>query len=231
MGTKRDTSTYIDDFVTALKDERVLQALGTLFESKLQPIIAWISELKSDNSKLTTKVAQLESDLISANKKIDALEAYTGAANLSVVGLPSTSYADAAFADGSDHTSNAESTVATEKAVLDFCQNKLDIPIATQDISIAHRLKKSTNLTEAPPVIVKFTTRKVRDAVFAARRRLKESSPLIFINEDLTKRSADLYRPAWTLVQIKTITSTWTHKSSVFNQDLGQSEYQGIEDF
>ena len=52
-------------------------------------------------------MTQLESNLIIANKKIDALEAYTRAYNLIIVGLPSTSYADAASADGSDHTSNA----------------------------------------------------------------------------------------------------------------------------
>ena len=136
--------------------------------------------MKSDNVKLTTNVTRLESDLISADKKIDALKAYTRADNLIIVGLPSTTFADAASAEGSDHTSNAESSVATEKAVLEFCQNKLDISIVTQDISIAHRLKKSTNSTEAPPVIVKFTTRKVREAVIAARRRLKGSSPPIF---------------------------------------------------
>ena len=106
------------------------------------------------------------------------------------------------------------------KAVLDFCQNKLDIPIATQDISIAHRLKKSTNSTEAPPVIVKFSTRKVRDAVFAARRRLKGSSLPIFINEDLTKRSADLYRCARALFMNKTITKTWTNIGFVFIKTL-----------
>ena len=73
MEPKRDTSTCIDELVTALKDERVLEALGTLFESKLQPFITLISEWKSDNVKLTTKVTQLESVLISADKKIDAL--------------------------------------------------------------------------------------------------------------------------------------------------------------
>ena len=65
--------------------------------------------------KLTTKVTQLVSDLISANKKIVALEVYTRAGNLIIVGLPSTSYADVASADGSDHTSNAESSIATQK--------------------------------------------------------------------------------------------------------------------
>ena len=192
------------------------RGLGTLCESKLQPFIALISELKSDNVKLTTKVTQLESDRISANEKIDALEAYTRVDNLIIVGLPSTSYADVASAGESDHTSNAESSIATEKAVFDFCQNKMDIPIATQDISIAHRLKKYTNSTEAPPVDVKFTTRTVRDAVFAARRRLKGSSPPIFINEDLTKRSADVYHRARASVKNNTITNTWTNIGSVF---------------
>ena len=126
----------------------------------------------SRNVKLTTKVTQLEFALDGANSKIDALKAYTKAGNLIIVGLPSICYADAASADGRDITSNADSSVATEKAVLEFCDNKLNIPITTQDISIAHRLKMSTIFTEAPPVIEIFTTREVRDAAIAVRRRL-----------------------------------------------------------
>ena len=51
--------------------------------------------------------------------------------NLVIVGLPSINYANAASADGNDLTSSVESTIVTEKAVLDFCQKKLNILIAT----------------------------------------------------------------------------------------------------
>ena len=50
-----------DELATALKDERVLEALGTLFKCKLQPFVAIISELIADNVKLITKVTHLES--------------------------------------------------------------------------------------------------------------------------------------------------------------------------
>lgn len=145
MRPKKGTSTPTIDELVTVQDEQVLEALGMLFESKLQPFVAMILELKPDNVKLITKVMNFEHALTGANKKIDALEAYTRADNLIVVGLPATNFADAASADGNDLTSSAASSIVIEKAILDLCQNKLKIPIVTQDIWIAHHLKKSTH--------------------------------------------------------------------------------------
>lgn len=88
MGPKKDTSTpTIDELVIALKDERVLEALGTVLESKLQTFVAM--KLKADNSNLTRKVTQLESALTGAKRKIDALGAYTRPTILSLLAFRS----------------------------------------------------------------------------------------------------------------------------------------------
>jgi len=67
----------------------------------------------------------------------------------------------------------------------------------------------------APPrIIMRLTTRRVRDAMYAARRQLKLSSPntgsAVYINEDLTKESAALFKEARQLVKNKTVFGCWT---------------------
>jgi hypothetical protein len=215
MGPKKETS-IIDELVSALKDEKVLEAIGALIERKLQPFVAAISELKTNNEELNLKATKLESDLNMANRKIDSLEAYNRADNLIVVGMPVVDYAEATSATSSDLTSSSETSATTERAIIELCRDKLNVGITTSDISIAHRLKKSNSSSGPAPIIVKFSTRKARDAVFAARRRLKGSSTPIFINEDLTKVTADLFRRARLLFKNKRIYGTWTQKGSVY---------------
>jgi hypothetical protein len=66
------------------------------------------------------------------------------------------------------------------------------------------------------PVIVRFTNRKARDAIYAARRKLKTHSDRIFINEDLVKSTAELFREARKLVKGKILFSAWTSGGTVF---------------
>ena len=105
MGRNRQPSTAstsnIDDIIAALRDDKMLEAIGSVIENKLQSII---TDLKVANATLTSKVGQLESALNGANKKIDLLEAYTRADNLVIVGLPAVNFADAVSTHATDST-------------------------------------------------------------------------------------------------------------------------------
>jgi len=66
-------------------------------------------------------------------------------------------------------TSSASNNLSTEVAVLNLFNNLgLPEPVTNKDISATHRLKKSANGAPAP-VLVHFTCRKVKDAIYAAR--------------------------------------------------------------
>ena len=98
-----------------------------------------------------------------------------------------------------EHGHTAEHTEVTEKAVLELINTRLQVPVTSQDISIAHRLKKK-NGSDPAPIIVRFTHYKTIDAVYRARFKLKggygestTSQHRAFINEDLAKRAANLF--------------------------------------
>ena len=58
--------------------------------------------------------------------------------------------------------------------MLELCNKRLDVPVNGTDISIVHKLKQPQNQRPGPcPVIVRFVNRKVRDMVYAARRKLR----------------------------------------------------------
>ena len=89
--------------------------------------------------------------------------------------------------------------------------------ISESDISIAHSLqRKKKNNKGSPSIIVRFTNLKARDAVYRARKSLKGLTSPVFINEDLTKTTADLYRRARDLRKFEKIFATWTAGGSLY---------------
>jgi len=214
-----------DELIIALKDARVLEALGAIFESKLQPLLESVNELKQENLRKGSQIAKLQQDLHSATTRIEALEMYTRRDNLLIAGLPIESYAEAVTTTqpGAPDSQPSESV---EQTVINLCTQQLGVKITPNDISIAHRIptKRSGNITGPPMTIVKFSNRKAREAVYAARRKLRDASTRgIFINEDLNKATADLFRQARQLVRDHSIHSTWTSSCSVYIKETSES--------
>ena len=137
-----------------------------------------------------------------ANNKIDELEAYNRKTNLIILEIPQTTFAGA-ISQPSQDGEPATSSTTVENAVLDLVNKRLGVKVTSADISIAHRLRQRSSSSRPPSVIVRFTNTKARDAVYQVRRSLKNSDPSIYINEDLTKSNADLYRQARSLVKDK----------------------------
>ena len=205
----------VDELIIALRDQKVMEALATVLESKLLPLMETIADLKQDNTKKTEQIAALQHELKSANERIEALETYSRRDNLLITGMPNETYADsAATTAGRDDESQPSQSV--EQSVLKLFNQQLGVHVTPSDISIAHRIKKRHN--NSPPItIVKFTNRKAREAVYSARRNLrKPGSPLIYLNEDLNKYTAELFRQTRALVKARRIYNAWTSSCAVF---------------
>jgi hypothetical protein len=226
------TASITDELINALRDPRVLDALAGVFETRLQPLLDSIQELKTDNERKSAQITKLQGELQSADARLNALESYTRRDNLLITGLPVETFAEAAAVSAGTNATEPESSWAVEQSVLKLFNDKLGVPIKSCDISVAHRLKKRSRTDARPPVtIVRFTNRKAREAVYGARRQLKPKDgavpttsvqPAIFINEDLTQATAELFHQARQLVRQKVIHSTWTSSCAVYIRDTGE---------
>ena len=56
----------------------------------------------------------------------------------------------------------------------------------------------------------------MRDAIYAARKGLKNHVPHIYINEHLTLETARLFKTSRDMVKQKKIASTWTYNGYLF---------------
>jgi len=218
----------VEDLIAALSDKRVLQAISGIFEHTISGLQAQVGKLEHELNVAKAKIVELEqcnktinADQIKAKEKIDGLEAYNRQDNLIIAGLPSANYAEAASGGSSVSSEIRENSVSTEQAVIQLANDVLNVPLKPEDISIAHRISKQRTMENEPArIIVRFTNRKVRSSVYAARRNLREyskSSGLnIYINEDLTSSTADLFRRVREMVKRKVFHSCWTSGGVVF---------------
>ena len=228
----------VEDIIKALLDPRVLDALGNALHSKIVTVVDEIVEKKL--TPLSNAVNALEADVIrlradnnSLRRHVEELDTYGRGCNLIIHGLRETSYSDAASAsviggarDDSRKTGSGlglsagptETNVSTEQAVVEFCSDVLNVDVTRADISVAHRLKKSkfAKPDEPAPIIVRFSSRRTRNNVYAARKCLKNHEPRIFINEHLIKERSDLLRQARLLVKNKQLQGAWTSNGIVY---------------
>jgi hypothetical protein len=108
-----------------------------------------------------------------------------------------------------------ESHVAVTSTVVAFFNDVLHVDVAPSDISTAHRMKAGPK-DATRPVIIRFSSRRVRDAVFRAKKCLKNQTKPIYISEHLTKANSDLFFGSRKLLKKKKIYSTWTQNGLVY---------------
>lgn len=215
----------VEALVAALSSDKVIEALGKVLHPLIQLSIdeavgrftGAIQELKKDNEEknakiqqLTTENAELKNKVAIHSLEVEKLEAYNRQDNLIVHGIPST-YAQAAAT--TDNVASFEHSTETESLFLELC-NSLELDIRPSDLSICHRLPKGK--LQYAPIIIRFTTRKARNVVLDARKKLKDlPGRKVFINEHLTQSAAKLSAEARKLLKEKKIMRTWTKHGQV----------------
>jgi len=216
----------VDSLIAALTDEKFTEALTKI----IQPII----QLSVDNAigKLRDELKQRDLQIDHLTKEnhelratvqhqaeyLDQVETYTKQENLIIQGIPSSSFAEATASNLQSESTDAlprhENSTVTEAIFLDMC-HKFDIKVQSSDISICHRLRKS-HQQQHPPIIVRFTNRKARAEVLAARKKLRsEPGNAIYVNEHLTKATNKLFFAARQMLKNRRIAGVWTNYGHV----------------
>ena len=196
----------------------IARAIDSALEKKIGELNATVDALTIETDKLKAKVED-------QGRRLKDMEIYSRAHDLIIRGLPEGSYAEKATACSTD--SNAlmlESHASVECSILSLCIDKLGVAVSQSDISVAHRLKAGKS-DKHRPIIVRFNSRRIRDEVLRAKKKLMttpadrsntdNARDKVFISEHLTRAVSNLFFEARKLVREKRIASSWTHKGLV----------------
>ena len=228
---------FSQDLIKAFSDPRVCEALIMAVKPALALVVETVlatklDELNKANTVLNQRLEKCELELLKQrelndklNARISGLDSYSRKPNLVITGLKVENYAEAASTTGqtsgtpSVHPDPWYSTDSTVKSVLKLFNQTLGVSVVEQDISAAHRLPvKNSGGSGAtslpPPIIVRFSTLRIRDKVYAARKSLKDLS--IYINEHLCPEAKFLFNKARDLLKQKRLSNVWTFNGNVF---------------
>ena len=224
-----------DDLVEALLDGRVVEALAKAVSpfmkktidkcltERLEVVSKTIKDVQQNNNKLQGQVQVLEKtntelrqQTTRLTERLEALESYSKLDNLIIKGLPEKSYAERGSLSAESSDVIVESQASVMSTVLTFCKDTLHVPVMESDVSTAHRMKAGPK-DKIRPIIVRFTSRRVRDAIFRARKALKDQpGSKVYVSEHLTRTASSLFYDARKLHRERKIHSTWTQNGTVF---------------
>ena len=196
-------------------------------DSVINSLSTEVADLKQENASLLMSLSECHS-------RLDLVETYTRVDNLVIKGL-SEMYAETAAVGASIDNMSAnsqqqpqqnqvdENSDCTLSVVSDFCSNVLGIKVQPTDISIAHRIPKGKH-DRSRPIMVRFNSRRIRDSIYSARRKLHGSGISgIYINEHLTKHNDHLFAACRNLRKERKIHSTWTWHGITYLKKLQNS--------
>jgi hypothetical protein len=208
--------TPAEEFLKVLNDPGVVEALSKIMEAVMvKTLVPRIVALEKSVETLTDDTILLRQRAIAAEDRIADLEASARIDVLTIKGIPTGSFADGATPSaGGDGTGTSGSSVEAQHAVQKFCQEKLGVTVGDHDISAAYRVKAGLKDGGIRPITVRFNNRRVRDAVYGARRVLKNTS--FFISEHLTPEIASMFYEARKLVKDGKLSSAWTQNCRVY---------------
>ena len=237
------SKTKADDFIEALLDPRVTEALckslsamitltnEEVLTKKFGKLFDDVKTMQRQTDNLNKTTADLKLENVKLQKRIDDLETQSRCENLIIRGVPESSYAERVSGGSSAGNSTiatatiAETSLAMEKAVISLCQERLGITVSPSDISAAHRLQKGTK-DSTRPILIRFTNRKVRDSVYFAKKALRNDSSIdkIYISEHLTKDVGDIFYEARKMVREKKLFASWSARGVIYVKRTSQGD-------
>ena len=217
--------TFTLNFPEALSDDTVIKKYQEILNPLFRPFNDALKAANQEISALKVQMAEKDASITSLNRRIAAIESHSDdleqqgrKGSVRVFGVPE------------------ETSGSTDDKILQICNDNLglDPPLTLDDLEVTHRLgreekkKEGDNVIPKPrPIIVKFTNRRVKGRVMDARSTLKDNpcehsngkSAPVYIQDDLTKRRANLAYMARQLKRSGAITDTWVSNCKVLAKD------------
>lgn len=180
----------------------------------LNKAMAEIKQLRQENEKKDQLIKEL-------GNKVEELDQQGKLNDVIVTGLiikPPT-YAAAVAAGNSAHEPGESEMKSVEKQVSEFLNGK-GIEVNFGNVEVCYLLpRRKESATRA--VILKFINRKYKTALLKQGKKLKGSN--VYINENLTRKNADIARTARQLKKDGKIQHTWTANCRIYIKTNGAS--------
>src|SRR6218665_3528646 len=192
---------FTPTFRQMLKDE------FELFKAEIHESLMKATAEKVENrcGALDEQVKCLKEENLSLRRQLNAVEQVTYQSILLVQGLPENTQDEGPF--------------------IDLVNDRMEVDLTCNDILDMYRITVKDK-KRCRPMVVQFISKKVRDTVYKAKKKLYDKSdqpesPLlqkepIYINEFLSGSCAKTYAQARMLVKKKILYRTWTADGTVF---------------
>ena len=182
LATKEELKSELDSAISRFS-LRVDQLECRIFdvEKENDNLREEIKQLKLSNDSLEKKIRGQDDENLKIRKLQNDHEQYLRRWNVRVFKVP--------------EQANESAEQCIEKCA-DIFVNKIGVPVAKEDIEVAHRVGTIPPVGRPRPIIVKFLSRQKRDLVIFNRKNLKNKG--VSVGEDLTAVNYRLLREAET---------------------------------
>lgn len=195
---------YIPD-IRSIVNEAV-KTMSETFRNEMATIKKENTSLRQENKALKKTVSELKIKVTNVEIAADSNEQYSRRNNLRITGIPVV---------------NDENT---DDILLKFA-NDVGVNIDKTDIDRSHRVGPVRGGQRA--LLVKFTTYRARQQLYAIRKDLRKSEYLkgIFLNEDMTARRSKLLYSARKLVRARKLKAAYTGDGKIFLRDNDDNKH------
>ena len=206
-------SENIKSFLTQMFSEIIETRMNVIIQEKMRDYQDRISFLQGCVDTLTISVHELETSLDERDQKIRMLER-------------AADHQEQYSRRHSLRISNPwpeQRDENTDQMVVNMAKDLLDMDIKQNEIDRSHRVGKPKGTNKPRPVIIKFVSYKTKDKIYSNRNRLAmagDKSKQVFINEDLTRTRASMYKRARKLKSEQQIVDCWTNDGNIFIRDF-----------
>ncbi len=150
-------------------------------------------------------------------QQIDQLQQDSRNKNVRITGLKPVLDIQARFA----------STDSCIDTAVKLFKDKLGVTVQGHEIDDAFLLG---NANTPQTLVLKFMSTRTKQSIMKQRSKLKTVQPMIYINDDLTKRRADLFKLARRFAADRKIYSAWSRNGNIYTKEKLDSRPKILQD-
>ena len=180
--------------------------------TELPRISDQMNELKAEMRQMSKSNKEKDEIIEGLDRRVDELEQTTRMGDVVINGLEIKPRSYARAVDTAPGAEEPVTVRSIEAQVTQFLISK-DIQIDANNIAACYTIRRRDEPTK-PTVIVTFANRRHKTALLQQGRKLRGTN--VYMNDNLTKRNAEIARVARYLKKQKKIESTWSYNCKVF---------------